>query len=132
MNLIIKEEGAGRKSTEEIAGKESKRKEPQCGQRQNEVISMKDMKTSTGEKLHIHPTCNKTFPHSSTLKDHIRTHTGEKPYVCPICNNSFAQSPSRKNHMRTHTGEKPYICWICNGSFAQSSITGNPYENSYR
>ncbi|EFO19369.1 zinc finger protein [Loa loa] len=150
-DLIVKEVGAERKrkSTEEIPGKELKRNKPQCAPWQNEVASKEDVEANTSKKLHICPTCNKTFsypskmivhmrshtgekpydcltcnksfPHSSTLNDHMRIHSGEKPYVCCICNSSFVQSSNWKTHMRTHTGEKPYVCPICGRSFSQSS-----------
>ncbi|EFO13120.1 hypothetical protein LOAG_15410, partial [Loa loa] len=121
--LIVKEVDAEgkRKNTEEIAGKESKRKKLQCGPCQNEVISMDDMETNTSKKLRICPTCNKTFSYLSTMEIHMRSHTGEKPYDCLTCNKSFPRLSTLNDHMRTHTGEKPYVCCICNSSFVQSS-----------
>ncbi|EFO14430.2 ZNF697 protein [Loa loa] len=121
--LIVKEVDAEgkRKNTEEIAGKESKRKKLQCGPCQNEVISMDDMETNTSKKLRICPTCNKTFSYLSTMEIHMRSHTGEKPYDCLTCNKSFPRLSTLNDHMRTHTGEKPYDCLTCNKSFSRSS-----------
>jgi hypothetical protein len=87
-----------------------------------------------GERPYTCDVCNKSFPHSASLKggfcwicfthftqEHINTHIGEKPFACQKCDKTFAQSSNLRRHQKVHTGEKPYVCNSCGKAFSQST-----------
>ncbi|EFO13117.2 zinc finger protein, partial [Loa loa] len=132
MNLTVKEESFKRKSTEELAGKKSKRKELQSGECPEGIIEVQvqssnlssssaNIKVHVGAHIAGRPyscrECNKKFSRSSTLKDHRNTHTGKKPHSCLICNESFAHSSTLRNHIGIHNGVKLHNCRECEKSF---------------
>lgn len=64
------------------------------------------LRTHSGEKPFICPTCDKGFSRKDHLRSHERTHTKERPYVCSTCNKGFARSDERKRHMKIHLNKK--------------------------
>ena len=66
--------------------------------------------------------CNKTFVHSSSLKQHKTIHSDNNPFNCGDCGKNFSSLSHLHDHMLVHTGEKPHLCLLCNLGFSQ---TGN-------
>lgn len=84
---------------------------------------VKNKSTNSVDRPYKCQVCEKSFTHSSTLKDHMNIHLRNKPYICsyPGCSKSFSNGSNLNRHMRVHTGEKPYKCNICKKEFSQSS-----------
>ena len=66
--------------------------------------------------------CNKTFVHSTSLKQHKTIHSDNNPFNCGDCGKNFSSLGHLHDHMLVHTGEKPHVCPLCNMGFNQ---TGN-------
>ncbi|XP_067856704.1 zinc finger protein 217 [Heptranchias perlo] len=46
--------------------------------------------------------CNRCFPFSSLLAQHMHMHTNEKPFKCPFCDHRTSQKANLKIHLRKH------------------------------
>ena len=48
------------------------------------------------------------FSQSIDLVIHKIAHTGEKPSGCTQCDKTFSHSSTLKNHLKAHTGQNQY------------------------
>ncbi|GJQ80999.1 hypothetical protein Trydic_g23428 [Trypoxylus dichotomus] len=60
--------------------------------------------------------CDKYFPKSFFLKQHMNTHA-IKQYACEECGKMFATMGLLQVHKITHSDQKPHICTVCNKAF---------------
>ncbi|GAB1601694.1 hypothetical protein Ahia01_000447800 [Argonauta hians] len=61
--------------------------------------------------------CDKIFPSTTLLKEHLKSHPANAPYLCPHCDLKFASKPRYLRHALLHTKEKPYTCEECHKCF---------------
>ncbi|KAF5357126.1 hypothetical protein D9756_006473 [Leucocoprinus leucothites] len=67
----------------------------------SQVCALKGRKPA---RMHLCPSCDKSFSRPSGLKTHMRIHTQVKPYRCEYigCGRSFNVKSNAKRHLRTH------------------------------
>lgn len=75
----------------------------------------------TGDRPYSCKTCEKTFAHPTSLRNHQIVHTGERPFQCSTCGQAFSFAGNLNAHIRSHTGEKPYECKLCFKRFARTA-----------
>jgi len=80
--------------------------------------------------LYVCKICNRSFKHSSSLKEHNKIHKVAenkmqpnviRPHVCNICGLAFRKVSTLTVHHRIHTGEKPFVCNVCGDKFTCSA-----------
>lgn len=62
-------------------------------------------------------TCNKLFPDSETLKEHLPTHKFEKRFACTFCPKSYSTGQCLNLHLKTHTKALIIKCPLCHKIF---------------
>ncbi|KAB0363787.1 hypothetical protein FD754_007943 [Muntiacus muntjak] len=91
---------------------------------------------ATGEKIHEHDECKKTFTWMRGLHMHKRIRNGKKPYSstefglhskekpdqCKECGKDFSQKVGLSEHLKIYTVEKPHQCNKCGRCFSQRSV----------
>uniref|UniRef100_A0A0L8HUE7 C2H2-type domain-containing protein n=2 Tax=Octopus bimaculoides TaxID=37653 RepID=A0A0L8HUE7_OCTBM len=61
--------------------------------------------------------CNKIFPTTKLLKEHLKSHPANSPYLCLHCDLKFSSKPRYLRHSLLHSKEKPYTCEECHKCF---------------
>ncbi|KAK9718426.1 Zinc-finger associated domain (zf-AD) [Popillia japonica] len=60
--------------------------------------------------------CDKYFPKSFFLKQHMNTHA-VKQFACEECGKMYATLGLLQGHKVTHSDAKPHVCTVCNKAF---------------
>ena len=74
------------------------------------------MVTHSGIKPHACKICEKTFPRTMDLRNHVFKHTGAKNFHCTLCDKSFSKGTNLRKHIITH-GERSHKCNECGKAF---------------
>ena len=66
--------------------------------------------------------CNDAFRTSSLLHSHIReNHPGERVHLCPTCGKTFGTLSGLKQHQYIHSSVKSFVCEVCLKAYTQFS-----------
>lgn len=68
----------------------------------NEPLFYRIQNPEGGHPVFVCKVCSYTAYQKISLKRHVRTHTGERPFVCPTCGNAFRLKHHLKNHLLLH------------------------------
>ncbi|KAL8613674.1 hypothetical protein ACOMHN_029766 [Nucella lapillus] len=72
-------------------------------------------------KIHVCPTCGKTFNDERNLRVHRHIHTELRRFGCELCGKHFKQKAHLQSHQSTHTKVKAVQCRFCSKLFVRKS-----------
>ena len=65
--------------------------------------------------------CDKAYPTTTRLKNHMVSHTGVRNFPCATCGKTYMTRPALSQHENLHNGVKPYTCEKCGKCFRGSN-----------